>query len=786
METRTVIEGYVENVIYKNENNGYAVFELSASGGNDENAKGGAKDSADNNKDKAYDNTICVGFLHGLNEGETVKLTGEFINHPTYGRQFSVTLYEKNMPTTTEGIERYLASGAIKGIGEKLAVRIVEKFGDNTLVIIEDYPERLAEISGITPQKAKQISEIFHTQKEQRQMLIFLQQYGISLAYGMKIYKKYGAGTAEVLKRNPYALCDDVFGIGFKTADGIARKLGIKPDSPHRVRSAVKYVLNEASSNGHIYLPKDELLQNASDFLEIDSQIIEDCLQAMQIEKEIHQEKDMEDIRVYLNFFYYAEIFIARKLMALSRGFHANGADFAKNEIDLEKPDGICAKDADISQNTADFEEPDGIKLAENQKTAVYEALTNGVFVMTGGPGTGKTTTVNAIIRILKKQGVNIGLAAPTGRAAKRLSLATGREAKTIHRLLEVSFGDGDSRLFTFERNEDNPLELDVLIIDECSMMDISLTYHLLKALPDTAKLILVGDADQLPSVGAGNVLKDIIASGKLKVVSLNKIFRQAAESAIVMNAHRINAGQYPLFNEKDKDFFFIKRENASECVAEVMELAVKRLPAYLKTNGLFDIQVLSPMRKSETGIYNLNEKLQAALNPPRKNKKEKFHRGTVFREGDKVMQIKNNYGLSWEAYDDAGNITDDGQGVYNGDFGFIKTIDNENETLTILFDDNKRATYDFALLEELELAYAVTIHKSQGSEYTAVIIPLIGGPPMLMSRNLLYTAVTRAKKLAVIVGIPRTLYRMVDNNREVNRCTTLKKRIEFLWNETG
>lgn len=743
MESGIVLEGLVEDIIYSNESNGYTVFELTV-------------------ENEDFDEIVCVGYLYGLNEGETVKLTGQYTNHPTYGKQFNVELYEKTIPTTIQGIEKYLASGAIKGIGEKLAAKIVKKFGENTLTVIEDYPERLTEISGLTQQKANAMSAIFHEQKEMRGTLIFLQQYGVSLAYGIKIYKKYGAGTIETLKRNPYALSDDISGIGFKTADVIARKLGVSMDSPYRIRSAVKYVLNEATANGHVYLPKEELMQETSRLLGINAADIDNHLQSMQIEKEIRQEKDGGQIKVYLNFYYFAEVYVARKLMTLSSNPYTRSCD--------------------VEEEIKFLENKNRIEMADNQKSAIREAVKGGVFVMTGGPGTGKTTTVNSIIHILKKQGYNVDLAAPTGRAAKRLAEATGCEAKTIHRMLGVNFTDGDESKQMFDRNEDNPLESDVLIIDECSMMDISLTYHLLKALPDTTKLILVGDVDQLPSVGPGNVLKDIITSGQIRVVVLNEVFRQAAESAIIMNAHRINAGEYPVLNEKDKDFFFVKRANTAMCVQEIIELAAKRLPAYLKSSDIFDIQVLTPMRKSETGVGYLNEKLQEVLNPPGKSKKEKLFRGTIYRECDKVMQIKNNYSMTWVTYNDLGKRTGEGQGVFNGDLGIIKKINNEDETVEVVFDDIRHVTYDYAQLEELELSYAVTIHKSQGSEYKAVIIPILGGPPMLMSRNLLYTAVTRAKELAVIVGIPQTLYRMVDNNREVNRYTTLKKRIEFLW----
>jgi len=748
MDEQTVLEGTAENIIYKNDENGYTVFELGINA-------------------EAEKKIVCVGYLFGLNEGETVRLTGAYTNHPVYGRQFLASLYEKNVPASAYGIERYLASGAIKGIGEKLAAKIVKEFGDTTLTVMEEYPEYLTRISGITPDKAIKMSEALHGQKEMRGVLVFLQQYNISLAYGTKIYKKFGAGTVEVLKHNPYILCDEISGIGFKTADRIAQKMGVREDSPYRARSAIKYVLNETAAGGHVYLPKDELLQKTSEFLGINPGTIENNLLDMQMDREIKQEKDGDITRIYLSFFYQAEVSVARKLAALS--FSGNAR----------------VKDIDIDAEIRFIENEDRIQFAQNQKTAIQEALTNGVFIMTGGPGTGKTTTINAIIHILNKQGKTVLLSAPTGRAAKRLSEAVGRETKTIHRMLEATLSDDGNHRFTFAKNEDNPLEADVLIIDECSMLDISLMYHLLKAVPDNANLIFVGDVDQLPSVGPGNVLKDIITSARVRVVALNEVFRQAAKSAIIMNAHRINAGKYPDLNERNKDFFFIKCSNPRECTARVVELAAARLPKYLKTNDIFDIQVLTPFRKSETGAYNLNQRLQQTQNPPSKGKNERQYKEITFREGDKVMHIKNNYDLNWKVFGGKGEVINEGQGVFNGDFGIVRRID-DKAGLEVLFDDSRLVVYDYAGLSELELAYAVTVHKSQGSEYRAVIIPLMGGPPMLMTRNLLYTAITRAKELAVITGSPQALYAMVDNNKEINRYTTLRKRIEFLGDEVS
>lgn len=740
----TEIKGLVENVKFHNSENAYTVFELSTEGQED---------------------IICVGYIPVINEGENIKVIGEYTTHPTYGKQFSVSSYEKYIPTTASGIERYLASGAIKGIGAKLAAKIVAEFGDATLNIIEEYPEKLTKIKGITEEKANTISAIFHEQIDMRRAIIFMQEYGISPAYGVKVYNKYRETSIDVIKQNPYALADDISGIGFKTADFVAHKLGIATDSPYRIRAAIKYVLGESISDGHVYLPRPLLTERAGGLLGVPSALVDSNIDAMQIENILRQEKTGDETAVYLHFYYHAEAYVARKLLTLS-----------SNSFD---------KKTGWEKDIAEFEKKNSFSLAESQKEAVKECVENGLLVLTGGPGTGKTTTVNAIIDILKKEGLDITLAAPTGRAAKRLFETTGYEAKTIHRLLGVNFSDDDKRRQSFDKDENEPLEADVIILDECSMVDISLMYSLLKATPDTAKLILVGDVDQLPSVGPGKVLKDIILSGKIKVVRLEEIFRQAAESAIVMNAHRINKGEYPVLNEKEGDFFFVRRSRPEQVMETIIELATKRLPDFIQSKDIFDIQILAPMKKSILGVVNLNEKLQQALNPKASNKREKEYRGITYREGDKVMQIKNNYNMPWVLYDEKGRKAGEGLGVFNGDFGMVKSISSADETVSVRFDESKLVTYDFTQLDELELAYAVTIHKSQGSEYKVVIIPILDGPPMLMSRNLIYTAVTRAKELAVIVGIPQSLNKMVDNNREINRYTGLDRKIKFFAEQT-
>ena len=735
------ITGTIEDIIFHNNDNGYAVFTVET-------------------KD---DEIVCVGYVPSLHTGESIDILGNWTMHPTYGKQLQISYFEKTVPTTLEGMEKYLASGVIKGIGAKTAKKIVDRFGEATFYIIEEKPDGLVEIKGINFEKAMTINKTFVEQNGLRRAMLFLQDFGITPSYAMKIFKKYKEKTYEIVKTNPYKLADDIFGIGFKMADKLATSSGIAPDSPFRVKAAIKYALTQASSNGHVYLPKIELMTQVSEMINIPSEIIENSIVELQLNHQVWQDTINDEPVVYLNVFYYSEISVAKKLIELSMLYSPN------NYIDIEKIIDKC-------------ENKNGIKLAPKQREAVMEAMTNGVLVITGGPGTGKTTTINTIIQLLKEDEQEIVLAAPTGRAAKRMTEATGMDAQTIHRLLGISFMGEDGRGQTFDKNQDNPIDADVVIIDESSMVDISLMTSLLNAIMPGTRLILVGDVDQLPSVGAGNVLKDIIKSKKIPVVRLNEIFRQAQESAIVMNAHRINNGESPILNEKDSDFFFVRRSYVEDAVAAIGELITKRLPSFLDCDGFSNIQVLTPMRKSPLGVQNLNNMLQNVLNPASKGKNEKEFRGIVFREGDKVMQIKNNYNLAWKIYNSHGKRTDEGIGVFNGDQGIIESIDIVNELITVSYDDNKLVDYDFTQIDELELAYAITIHKSQGSEYPVVIIPIHSGPPMLMSRNLLYTAVTRAKQFVVIVGISETINKMVQNNKEVNRYTSLNLRLENMY----
>lgn len=730
------IEGEVENIIYYNSDNGYCIFSVI-------------------NKEDGEE-IVCTASTGELHLGEILCLNGKYIEHPEHGHQLKVADFEKRAPETTEGMYKYLASGAIKGIGAKTALKMINKFGDQTFEVIENYPEKLLEIKGIPLSKAHEISRIFHEQADKRAALLFLQSYGISPSFSAKIIEKYGKKTIETIKLNPYKLAEDISGIGFKTADAIAHRLGVEYESKHRIKSGITYCLTQAAGNGHTYLPKEELINSSAEVLSVPKELIDAALIELQIEKSIIQENHEEYTAVFSNHFFYAENYVAKKLLDLS-------LNTTENTKYIEE---------EIKQVEAELK----IELAKNQRTAVSEAMTKGVLVITGGPGTGKTTTLNTIIALLKKEGYEIELAAPTGRAAKRMSEATGEPAKTIHRLLEYKPGaDGYQ---SFERSESNPLETDVIIVDESSMVDIMLMFHLLKATETGTRLILVGDSDQLPSVGPGNVLKDIITSKLIKTIRLDEIFRQSLKSLIVLNAHKINSGEYPEINNKESDFFFVKRPSAYEVESTVLELASKRLPKFKGYTNIKDIQILTPMKKSVLGALNLNKSLQKALNPPSPLKREYEYRDTVFREGDKVMQIKNNYQTQWTIYDENHTPIEEDKGVFNGDEGLISHIDLKKENMTVIFDDNKVVTYPFAHLDELTLGYAVTIHKSQGSEYKTVIIPVFNGPQLLLNRNLLYTAITRARELVVLVGIEETIKYMVDNNREINRYSSLHKKI--------
>jgi len=744
MEEQVAIEGTVDSVIFQNSENSYTVFSMTIG------------------EEKDMRNMICIAYIPNLNPGENIKVKGEFTTHPTYGKQFVVKSYEKIMPTTEKGIEAYLGSGSVKGIGKKLAARIVKHFGKDTFSIIESTPEKLSIIRGISKDKAIEIGNVFHEQAEVRSITIYLQEHGISVGYAMKIHKKYKSGAIDIINENPYVLVTDIFGIGFKIADDIAFKFGIDKSSPFRIKAGVRHCINTFTLSGNVYVYKSDLMEMSSSLLQVDVQAIENTIIEMQVDKSIVQEKIDGNVVIYLSSLYYAEYYVAKKLLELS-----------ENVINISIEDAL--------KEVVAIEKSTNITLAQKQREAVMESMSKGVLVITGGPGTGKTTTINTILTVLSEEGYSIELAAPTGRAAKRMSEATGMEAKTIHRLLGISFLSEDSNRQAFEKNEESPIEADVVVIDEISMVDIMLMFNLLKAVEYGTRIILVGDANQLPSVGAGSVLKDIIDSECISVVRLSDIFRQARESAIVMNAHSINEGKYPKLNEKNKDFFFVKRTSMDDVTSGILELVTTRLPEYTGCDPLKDIQILTPMRKTAIGATNLNRVLQLSLNPTSPGKTEYEYRSTTFREGDKVMQIKNNYNMQWSIYDSRNNKEDEGLGVFNGDEGIIENINLSTQTLRVCFDDGKVVNYEFAQLEEIDLSYAITIHKSQGSEYKIVVIPVHSGPPLLLTRNLLYTAVTRAKTLVVLVGIEETLYRMVDNNKEVSRNSFLNGRLKNL-----
>lgn len=737
------IEGYVEHIIFRNEDNGYTVLNLMSEGSE----------------------VTCVGIFEYVSEGELLELHGTYVEHATYGQQLKVDSYETKIPEDTIAMERYLGSGAIKGIGAALAARIVRRFGEDTMRILDEEPERLAEVKGISEAKAREIAQQVAEKSEMRSAMMFLQQYGISVALGVKIYGKYGSRVYSVLRENPYRLAEDIQGIGFRIADEIAGRIGIHTDSDYRIKSGLFYVLSLAAGEGHVYLPEEVLLSRASEILGVEASFMEKHVMDLAMDRKvvIKEEISGEERRriVYASQYYYLELDTARRLTELN----------IENDEDEYK----------IRKRLEFIEKKNGLELETEQRNAVVEAVRNGVLVITGGPGTGKTTTINALIQYFELEGMDIYLAAPTGRAAKRMTETTGYEASTIHRLLELTgMMEESSAAAHFERNEENPLEADVIIIDEMSMVDISLMHALLTAVQVGTRLILVGDVNQLPSVGPGRVLKDIIDSQCFCVVKLNKIFRQATESDIVVNAHKINAGEEISINNNSKDFFFLKRYDADVIVASIVYLVQKKLPPYVEAKPL-DIQVLTPMRKGLLGVERLNEVLQKYLNPADKKKREKEHGGGLFREGDKVMQIKNNYQLEWEIRGKYNIPVEKGVGVFNGDMGIVHEINTYAETMTVVFEECRYVEYTFKQLEELELAYAVTIHKSQGSEYPAVILPLLGAPKMLMSRNLLYTAVTRAKRCVTVVGSEVTFQAMIHNKQEKSRYTSLDQRIQEL-----
>ena len=727
------LAGYVEHIIYRNTDNGYTVLNLVS----------------------GEDEITCVGIFSTIAEGENIEATGDYTDHPTYGTQFKVVSFEEKAPEDQEAIERYLGSGAIKGIGLAMAARIVRRFKEDTFRIIEEEPERLVEVKGISERKAMEIASQVNEKRDLRQAMIFLQQFGITMNLAVKIYNKYGQEVYGILKENPYRLADDIEGVGFRTADDIAAKAGIRTDSDFRVRSGILYTLLQASGEGHTFLPQEELTAKTSELLGIDKDIIEKNYMDLSIDRKIIMKQSGEQTQIYSASFYYME---------------ANTATMLR-ELDIA----YDVADAEIEQRINNIEKQTGMQLDEHQVQAVKEAVRNGLLVITGGPGTGKTTTINTIIRYFEMEGMDIFLAAPTGRAAKRMSETTGFEARTIHRMLELNGGMEGSA--GFERNETNPLETDLVIIDEMSMVDITLMNSLLKAIAPGTRLILVGDINQLPSVGPGSVLKDIIQSEAFNVVMLTKIFRQASTSDIIVNAHKINRGEEVSLDNKSMDFFFLKRYEADIIINVVLQLVKQKLPKFVDATP-YDIQVLTPMRKGLLGVERLNGILQQYLNPPDQSKREKEHGDMVFREGDKVMQTKNNYQLEWEICTKFGLTVDKGMGIFNGDMGIITEINDFAETMTAEFDEGRKVEYSYKLLDELELAYAITIHKSQGSEYPAVVIPLLSGPSMLMNRNLLYTAVTRARKCVTLVGNDTTFNQMIQNTSQQKRYSGLCDRI--------
>ena len=728
------LAGYVEHIIYRNADNGYTVLNLVS----------------------GEDEITCVGIFSAIAEGENIEAQGEYTEHPTYGQQFKVAGFEEKAPEDEEAIERYLGSGAIKGIGLAMAARIVRRFKEDTFRIIEEEPERLAEIKGISNRKAMEIASQVNEKRDLRQAMIFLQQYGITMNLAVKVYQAYGQDVYSIIRENPYRLADDIDGVGFRTADEIAARVGIRMDSDFRVRSGILYTLLQASGEGHTYLPETELTPRASKLLNVTAEQVEKQYMDLAIERKIILKLMEDQTQIYAASFYYMEANTATMLKRLNVSYDVS--------------------DAEIEQRIRGIEKKSGMTLDEHQVTAVKEAVRNGLLVITGGPGTGKTTTINTIIRYFELEGLEIFLAAPTGRAAKRMSETTGFEARTVHRMLELNGGAEGSG--GFERDESNPLEADVIIVDEMSMVDISLMCSLLKAISVGTRLILVGDVNQLPSVGPGSVLRDIIQSHACNVVMLTKIFRQASTSDIIVNAHKINHGEEVILDNKSMDFFFLKRYDADVIINVVLQLIKQKLPKFVDATP-YDIQVLTPMRKGLLGVERLNGILQRYMNPPADDKVEKEYGSTVFREGDKVMQTKNNYQLAWEIRTKFGLTVDKGLGIFNGDMGIIRQINDFAEQMIIEFDEGRMVEYPYKLLDELELAYAITIHKSQGSEYPAVVIPLLGGPMMLMNRNLLYTAVTRARKCVTLVGNEVTFQQMIQNTSQQKRYSGLCDRLK-------
>ncbi|MCI8927033.1 MAG: ATP-dependent RecD-like DNA helicase [Lachnospiraceae bacterium] len=753
------VTGYVDHIIYQNKENGYAVVALVTEG----------------------EELVCVGSFHTIETGETLELEGNFVEHPLYGMQLKVEQAQRVQPDDETSMVRYLGSGAIKGVGESLAARIVKKFGRDSFRVIEEEPERLAEIKGISERKAREIAEQMLEKKDVREAYVFLQKYGISNTLAVKIFNRYGMELYGIMKENPYKLAEDIDGIGFKKADEIAAKVGIHTDSDFRVRSGIMYALFQAAGEGHTYLPDGILMKRTAELLMLREEVIALQLSNLAMDKKLVIKKAGEEKRIYASSYYYAELNCARMLHDLNIMVSDTGAEGQKETEELK-----------IKRLLQELEKEQGIILDDLQKRAVLQSVRSGVMILSGGPGTGKTTTINTIIRYFETEGMDILLAAPTGRAAKRMTEATGYEARTIHRLLEIngamevssvkpeedSAWQKEGKRAQFERNEENPLETDVVIIDEMSMVDIHLFKSLLSAVSVGTRLIMVGDVDQLPSVGPGQVLQDLINSRAFPVVILKRIFRQAGESDIVVNAHKINRGEEIELNNKSMDFFFLERKDVNVIYKHMIQLIREKLPPYVNA-GPYDIQVLTPMRKGNLGVEVLNGILQQYLNPPDGKKKEHRLGERLFREGDKVMQIKNNYQIPWEVVSKYGISVDSGMGIFNGDMGIITKIDEASSLLEVEYDEHRRAEYSFSGLDEIELAYAVTIHKSQGSEYPAVLLPIMNGPKPLLNRNLLYTAVTRAKKCVTILGSRETLREMIQNEKQHRRYTSLCDRIK-------
>lgn len=759
MET---VNGYVEHIIFQNTENGYTVLNLVADG----------------------NEITCVGTCRGLTQGENIAVQGEFVEHSVYGSQFKIASYSIVVPKDRAGMERYLGSGAIKGVGMSLAAKIVRRFGDDTFRIIEEEPERLAEIKGISERKARDIAVQMEEKKELREAFVYLQQFGLSNAVAAKIYDTYGMKLYSIMKENPYRLAEDIKGIGFKMADELAARIGIHADSDYRVRSGILYTLLQAVGEGNCYLPMEELLGRAEVLLGVPRDAIRPQIDNLMMDKKVVVKAE----GVFVSSYYYAELNCARMLHELNISMVPCRDMGDPEDLTVQGSPGnqegvtAAASPKGIARRLEKLAESLKMELDELQFQAVMECIRNGLFILSGGPGTGKTTTINMLIRYFEAEGLDIFLAAPTGRAAKRMTEATGFEARTIHRMLELNgaLSDEDSRKVRFERNEENPLEADVVIIDEMSMVDIQLFQSLLKAVIPGTRLILVGDVNQLPSVGPGQVLRDLICGGSFPMVELKRIFRQAEESDIIVNAHRVNSGVQIALDNKSKDFFLLERNDVNVIYKHMIQLIQDKLPRYVQASA-YDIQVLTPMRKGSLGCETLNGILQRYLNPADGHKKEYTGGNNVYREGDKVMQVKNNYQLEWEVVSKYGISVDKGTGVFNGDMGRILEINEGASSLVVEYDEQRRVTYPFSLLEELELSYAITIHKSQGSEYPAVILPLLAGPRMLFNRNLLYTAITRARSCVTILGSSDTVRGMIDNVSENRRYTALADRIREL-----